>query len=84
MGFLTFTSGLGLTMYLCCVYCEPGRVPAEWRPDDEAGRSMLELKRKGEGGRAGGSCQTVGSKFALCVLRGGCVSTCVLSGDRVT
>jgi len=47
VGFLTVTSGLGLTMYLCCVYCEPGRVPADWRPDNEAGRSMLELKRKG-------------------------------------
>ena len=47
VGFLTLTAGLGMAMYLCCVYCDPGRVPADWRPDPEAGGSLLELKRKG-------------------------------------
>lgn len=28
VAFLTLTAGLGMVMYLCCVYCEPGRVPA--------------------------------------------------------
>ena len=48
VGVLTITAGLGLVMYLCCVYCEPGRVPADWRPDTEAGGALLELKRKGK------------------------------------
>ena len=46
-GILTVNAALGLVMYLCCVYRDPGRVPVGWKPDAEAGGALLELKRKG-------------------------------------
>jgi hypothetical protein len=61
---LTVTAGLGLIMYLCCVYCEPGRVPADWRPDAEAGGLLLELKRKG-GELPGSGFSAQGSGFKV-------------------
>lgn len=55
-GILTVNATLGLVMYLCCVYRDPGRVPVGWKPDAEAGGALLELKRKG-GSRFCKKCQ---------------------------
>mmetsp|Transcript_7211 Transcript_7211/g.30721 ORF Transcript_7211/g.30721 Transcript_7211/m.30721 type:complete len:385 (-) Transcript_7211:65-1219(-) len=47
---LSFTTTLAMIMYLCCVYRDPGRVPAGYAPDPEsllANGALVELKRKG-------------------------------------
>lgn len=47
---LSFTTSLAMGMYLCCVYRDPGRVPAGYAPDPEslaARGALVELKRKG-------------------------------------
>ena len=47
---LTLTTALAACMYLCCVYRDPGRVPAGYAPDPESARlqgALVELKRKG-------------------------------------
>ena len=47
---LTATTSLALVMYLCCVYRDPGRVPAGYAPDPESAAArgaLVELKRKG-------------------------------------
>lgn len=47
---LSFTTTLAMVMYLCCVYRDPGRVPAGYAPDPEsllANGALVELKRKG-------------------------------------
>ena len=47
---LTATTSLALGMYLCCVYRDPGRVPAGYAPDPESAAArgaLVELKRKG-------------------------------------
>lgn len=61
-GVLTFNAGIGFLMYMCCVYRDPGRVPAAYRPpglgdaesnDDHSVMpgahhgGLQELKRKG-------------------------------------
>ena len=46
---LTATTSLALGMYLCCVYRDPGRVPAGYAPDPESAAArgaLVELKRR--------------------------------------
>ena len=47
---LTLTTALAACMYLCCVYRDPGRVPAGYAPDPESAAArgaLVERKRKG-------------------------------------
>jgi len=47
LGLLTFDTGIALGCYLACVFADPGSVPADFVPEQEDGRAVLEVKKKG-------------------------------------
>ncbi len=45
MSLFTLLTGIALSHYLCCVFTDPGGVPAGWVPDME-GAAFVEVKKK--------------------------------------
>ncbi|KAI3424124.1 hypothetical protein D9Q98_009485 [Chlorella vulgaris] len=56
---LTALTGLAAATYLQCVYCDPGKVPADWQPDIEqqTAAGVLQVKRRGGGNRFCKKCR---------------------------
>ena len=51
----TGVTGLALSMYFCCVFTDPGKVPSGWLPDSEGG-AFVEVKKKGGEARFCNKC----------------------------